>query len=323
MPASPGKQFALSGTACCLVSSLAYTAVNVCMRQLTSLRCDPSWAVFNRELVTSAVAALWLACHAVRSRPVLPFGRTLAGLLVVGLIVEAGANVGAQWALGIVGLAVAIPAQFGLMITAGAVLGRVGLGEQVSLRSAAAIALLLVALVLLGLGAEAVGRSIAGAGATAPGPLMLLLAVGAAGLAGIVYALLSTVIRHSVTRTTTPSVVAFLVPLMAVVSLGPISVYRFGFAPLLSTPREQLFLMAAAGVFNLVGFLGLIHGLQRTTVVHANVVNASQVAMAAVAGMALFHESPNLWILLGVGLTIVGIVWIDRPAEAVEEILPP
>ena len=54
--------------------------------------------------------------------------------------------------------------------------------------------------------------------------------------------------------------------------------------------------MAAAGVFNLIGFLGLIYGLQRTTVVHANVVNASQVAMAAVAGMALFHEPPNPWL---------------------------
>ena len=72
-----------------------------------------------------------------------------------------------------------------------------------------------------------------------------------------------------------------------------------------------------------MGFLGLIHGLQRTTVVHANVVNASQVAMAAMAGMALFHEPPNPWVLLGVGLTIVGIVWIDRPAEAVDEIPPP
>jgi drug/metabolite transporter (DMT)-like permease len=231
--------------------------------------------------------------------------------------------VGAQWSLGIVGLAVSVPAQFGLMITAGAALGWVGLGEQVSLRSAAAIALLIVALVLLGRGAEAVSRSIAGPGAVPPGPLLLLLAVGAAGLAGAVYALLSTVIRHSVTRTTTPSAVAFLVPLMATLTLGPLCVERFGAASLLNTPRDQLLLMAAAGVFNLIGFLGLIHGLQRTTVVHANVVNASQVAMAALAGMALFHEAPNPWVLLGVGLTIVGIVWIDRPAEAIEEIPPP
>ena len=57
--------------------------------------------------------------------------------------------------------------------------------------------------------------------------------------------------------------------------------------------------------------------------VHANVLNASQVAMAALAGMAMFHEPPNPWVLLGVGLTILGIVWIDRPAEALDEIPPP
>ena len=84
---------------------------------------------------------------------------------------------------------------------------------------------------------------------------------------------------------------------------------------LLNTPWEQLAPDGRAGVFNLIGFLAIIHGLQRTTVVHANVVSASQVAMAAVAGMALFHEPPNPWLLLGVGLTIAGILRFDRPAD--------
>jgi drug/metabolite transporter, DME family len=322
LPTVPEKRFALSGTACCLISSLAYTTGAICMRQLTNLGCDPSWAIFCRESVTSAVVAPWLVYQAVWGRPSLPSGRTLVRLLLVGLVVEGAANVAAQWSLGIVGLAVCVPAQFVLMIMAGAVLGRVGLGERVTIRSAAAIGLLLVALVLLGFGAKGIRGSITGA-AAAPGPWVLALAVGAAGAAGTVYALLSTVIRHSVTRTTTPSGVAFVVPLMAVVSLGPLCVHRFGVASLLATPGEQFAWMVAAGVFNLIGFLAVIHALQRTTVVHANVVNASQVAMAALAGMVLFREPPNPWVLLGVGLTVVGIVWIDRPAEAVDEIPPP
>ena len=164
------------------MSALAYTAVNVCMRQLTALRCDPFWAVFNRELVTTAVVARgWCTRRFAAGRPCPPDARWRR-LLLVGLLVEVVGNVCAQWALGVVGLAVTIPAQFGLMITGGAVLGRVGLGEQVSIRSAAAIALLLAALVLLGLGAEAVGRSIAAADAVAPSRLMLALAVAAAGL---------------------------------------------------------------------------------------------------------------------------------------------
>ncbi len=54
-----------------------------------------------------------------------------------------------------------IPIQSGMMIIAGASLGRVGLGERVSIRSVAAIGLLLAAFVLLGLGAETAGQSLA------------------------------------------------------------------------------------------------------------------------------------------------------------------
>ena len=92
---------------------------------------------------------------------------------------------------------------------------------------------------------------------------------------------------------------------------------------MLETPPEQFGLMIAAGVFNLIAFMALINGLQRTTVVHANAVNASQVAMAAVAGVLLFAEPPTAWVLSGVCLTVFGIVWIDRPKDAVEEIPPP
>ena len=62
-----------------------------------------------------------------------------------------------QWALGIVGLAISIPAIFGAMITGGAVLGHFWLGERVSRRSMAAIGLLLASLVLLGTGGR-IGR---------------------------------------------------------------------------------------------------------------------------------------------------------------------
>ena len=285
------------------------------MRQLTVLRCDPFWAVFNRELVTTVIVAPWLVCQAIRGRPTLPSGRTLWRILLIGLLIEAVGNVCVQWALGVVGLAVTVPVLVGAMITGGAVLGRLWLGERVSFRAWGAIAVLLIALVLLGIGAEAAGPSIAAADMISAGPLLLLLGVAAAGLAGSVFALLNITIRHSVTRTTLPTAVAFLVPLMGVISLGPLSVGRLGLEPLWTTSPGQYALMAAAGLFNLVAFLSLIHGLQRTTVVHANVVTASQVAMAACAGMILFHEPPNVFLLFGICLTIGGILSFDRPAD--------
>lgn len=294
--------------------------MNICMRQLTLLQCDPCWAIFGRESVTAILVGGWLAYQVLRGRAALPSGRALILLLLVALLVEAVGNVCNQWALGIVGLAVTIPTIFGTMITSGAIIGRFWLGESVSLRSVAAIGVLLLALVLLGLAAKAATDA---AGSRATTASVLVMAVVVAGLAGTIFALLTATIRHAVTGTVAPGVVAFLVPLMGVVSLGPISVARLGLPVLTHTSAEQFLVMAAAGVFNLIGFLAIIFGLQRTTVVYANVVNASQVAMAALAGVLLFHEAPNLWLVLGVGLTILGIVGIDRPPEAMEEVLPP
>ena len=304
---------ALTGAACCLVSALAYTAANICLRQLSRLGSDPVWTVCNKELVTVLIVGPWLLWQAARGRPALPRGSTLLRLIAVGLLIQLVGNLSTQWALGVVGLAVTIPAIFGVMITSSAVLGWVLLGERVSLRSMAALALLVASLVLLGVGAEAAGRSAAQT-EVASDPLLVALAVGAACLAGAVYSLLSVVIRHAVTQTTLPSAIALLITLMGVVSLGPLSLARLGLQQMLATPAEQGALMAAAGIFNLMGFFALIHGLQRITIVHANVLNASQVALAAVAGVLIFREPPNPWLLLGVSLTAFGILWIDRPA---------
>ena len=335
MSSTQENRHGISGAVCCLIAALAYTAANICMRQLTAVRCDPFWAIFGRELVSAMLVGPWVAYRAIRGRPTLPRGRTLGLILLVGVLIQIPGNIGVQWALGVVGLAVTIPAVFAVSITIAATLGFAVLGERVSIRSAAAIALQLASLGLLAVGAEAVGQSIAGdrpdfrVGQNgtvlleAGSPTAIALAVAAAGLAGGVYSLLNIVIRHSVTRTTLPCAVAFLVPLTALVSIGPVALIRSGVPALSSASFEEISLMAAGGFFNIIGFLALIFGLQRTTVVHANVVNASQVAMAAVAGMAIFAEPPNPWLVAGVVLTIMGIAWIDRPADAFDDIPPP
>jgi len=342
-PPGPGL-FGLSpvvaGTACCVVSALGYTAANVCMRRLTELKCDPTWAVCNKELVTVIVVGSWLLLRAVHGHRVLPPWPTLLLLALVGLATQLGANLGLQWALGKVGLALAIPAIFGVMLTASAAMGIAFLGERVSRRSVAAIGLLLVSLAFLSLGAGAVGESVSASST----PLVIAAAVGAACLAGALYALLTITIRHTVTGATRTSAVVMIITAMGVLSLGPLSVYRLGaqksaqlqqsviISPpaieppenvwklgvrqVFSTPSQHIALMLAAGTFNLIAFLAITKGLELTTVVRVNVLNASQVAMAAVAGIALFNEAPNPWLIFGVMLTIVGIVLIDRPAAA-------
>jgi DME family drug/metabolite transporter len=314
----------VAGAACCVVSALGYAAAQICLRYLSGLGADPMWVICNKELVTVVAVGPWLLYRAWRGLSVLPPGRLLGLLIVVGLANQIGANLGVQWALGVVGLAVATPAIYGVMLTASALLGLAWLGERVSRRSVLAIGLLLAALVLLGAATYATHRADAPSSAQklhAPdlqpiGPLLLALGIGAPCLAGAIYALLTTTIRHSVTSAVPIGTIVFITTLMGVLSLGPWSAWRLGTSELLGTPREQIVLMAAAGTLNLIAFLAITKGLQLTTVLHANVLNASQVAMAAVAGTLIFAEPRTPWLLAGVGLTILGVILIDRPGDA-------
>ncbi|HYW78989.1 MAG TPA: DMT family transporter, partial [Thermoguttaceae bacterium] len=269
------------------------------MRRLSELECDTIWAVCNKELVTVVVAGGWILWH----RPAWPAKRVLGILMAVGLAVQTIANPGMQWAFGVVGLAVTVPTVFGAMLTASAVLEFSVLGERLSRRSIFAIGLLLGSLALLGVAARAAGKSISLAN-----PAVVAMGVGAACVAGGIYAVLTIAIRHTVTRETPKSAVLLITTSMAVVTLGPWCVYRFGVQELLNTPTEQVWWMLAAGILNLIAFIAITKGLELTTAVHANVLNASQVGMAAIAGMTMFNEPLTGWLVVGVALTLVGIV---------------
>ncbi len=101
---------------------------------------------------------------------------------------------------------------------------------------------------------------------------------------------------------------------MGVVCLSAVSLDRIGLS-MAATPPDRLAWMVASGVFNLIGFLLISKGLQLTALVHANVINASQVAFGAVAGILLFREASNLWLIAGIGLTVAGIIHIGRPGR--------
>jgi drug/metabolite transporter (DMT)-like permease len=287
---------------------------NICMRKVSALHCDPIWATCCKESVTAGVVGPILLVQALRGITVLPSFRILALLAAVGLANQVVGNAGAQWAFGVVGLAVIIPTTYGTLLIAGAVLGRVMLGEHVSPRTAVALAVLLLSIAVLGCGAGAASRSVAAASdAAAPGTLLVGLAIVAGCLTGMIYAILGTTMRHCLTGTTSLGIVLFVITFMGTLSLGPMSVCRLGLPSLLATPPEHCAWLLGGGFFNLLGFVAVAKGLQLTTVVRVNMLNVSQVALAAVGGIVLFSEPPTPWLLLGVALTIAGIFLMGGP----------
>jgi len=304
----------LAGTVCCLVSALGYTGTHLCGRQLSDLQADPMWVICIKESVTVIVVGPWLLYRAFRRRRVLPPRRVLAALVLVGLAVQLAGNVPSQWAYGVVGLAITVPAIFAVMLIASAVMGLVFLGERVSRQSAAAIGLLVASIMLLSLGAGEAGKALA----KSADPWLVPLGVAAACLAGAMYATLTVVIRNAVTGRVPAATIVFITTGMGVLSLGILCIGRLGIEQLLDTPPDKFAWMLASGTLNLVAFLAIAKGLQLTTVVRANVLSASQVAMAAVAGMAFFGESRSPWLIAGIVLTVVGVVLIDRPGRDVQ-----
>ncbi|MCC6126642.1 MAG: DMT family transporter [Pirellulales bacterium] len=303
------------GLGCCALAALSYAASNVCSRQMTTMRLDPVWVTCGKETAAFSFAVGWALFRRRRGLPVFPPRIEIGILILVGLAVQLIGNLGSFWTMGKIGLVIAIPTNSGSQLLTCALFGWLILGERVSFRSGVALGALMIALVLLGLGAEAARGSLTPsdpAGATVPLAVCVSLAVG------VVYAAMSIAMRRSMNRSVERCAILFFISGVGIATMWPLSFFRLGLSGMAATSSQALAWMLAASFFNLVGFLGFAKGLQLTTVVHANFLNATQVALLAVAGMAFFHEPNNPWLIFGVLTTLLGILLIDRPPEAVD-----
>jgi drug/metabolite transporter (DMT)-like permease len=265
------------------------------------------------------MAVLLILAQFVRGKAVFPPKREMAILLAVGAAVQLIGNMGFLWSMSKVGLAVTIPANSSTQLVICAIFGWLILGERVSFRSKWAIAILIVALALLGAGlATADARSTVEAGSSS---FSAILGVAVACIAGTSFASLSIAMRRSMTLRIPQSTLLLFVAGVGVATMWPLSIYRVGIDGLLATTPTMWLWLLGAGVFNLIGFFGFAKGLELTSVVHASVLSASQVAMAAAIGMVCFGEPRDAWLILGVLMTVLGIVLIDRPPEAEAEVM--
>jgi drug/metabolite transporter, DME family len=325
LPTSPrtaGLNPALVGLACGLFSSVIYTCANICLRAVA--HCDPFWVSCVKAVPTTLAAGVILAIHVARGRRWRPGGRTLLLLVSTGLLAQLGGNVAFQYSLGVVGLALGVPLTLGTLIIGGAVMGRVWLGEPVTPRSAMAMGVLIASILVLSLGAEQARGAIGVAEAGKPWEVWpLILGVTAACLSGLAYAVLGAVIRRMVQGETPVAVTLFVISAVGVVSLGLASLGRLGWDGMLATDPGELSRMWWAGVFNAVAFFSLTKALELAPVVHVNAVNTSQTALAGIAGIFFFNEPLTPTLAIGVVLTAIGLMLIDRsnpPVEATEPV---
>jgi drug/metabolite transporter (DMT)-like permease len=300
------------GTMLCLVSALGYSTVNLLLRKLGT-RYDPVWIIWVKETITIVPLVPWLAWRVVRSVPDRTMVRAIMGLAGIGLLTNTVATPPLVWAMGVIGVAIAVPLSLGVNLIACAAFGRWYLGERVSARTVLAMTLLTLSVALLSMGAVRANESISGS-ALAARPIWVALALLASCTAGVIYGGLNVVIRRAATGGIALPVIAFIVPAMGAITLAPASLRSTETFQVLADAPEDWLVLLACGMLNLMAFLAIIKGLQMTSVVRANVLTASQAAIAAVGGLLFFAEAASPALVLGISLTVAGMTLIDQPA---------
>ena len=299
-------QLLLIGTVCGAISAIGYSIANIFLRQLVD--CDPIWVSTIKTVPTILLALPWLLLRRRAGLPESNHHRSLITVLVIGLCASLLGNVAFQWSLGVVGLTVAVPIIFGAMLVSSPLLSQAVLGEVVSKRTFLAMGILILSILLLSARIDPIEGQQPGTGTT------LLVAVLLLCVAGIAYTALGVGIRYGLDHGLSMPTTLCIISISGFLFLGALSLQGIGWSEMLATSPEDLTSMLLAGVFNAVAFLALIKAIHLTSVTYVNLINASQVAIAAISGVLLFHEKLTTLMMIGVILTIAGLMLMQRPS---------
>jgi drug/metabolite transporter (DMT)-like permease len=297
-----------------ICAAVGYSGTNLALRQL-AIPNDPGWAVWvtaNKAIPAALIAWFMIIVQWSKGQPGLPPGRMIWRLILVGLVMQYGGNFMFQWSLSLGGLAVTVPICFSMLIIAGAWMSRLVCGEEISRKTMGAIGILIVSVAVLSSGAGSATASMGHEHSL----LTTTLAIVSAAVSGIAYGATGVVVRRLVTGTLTiPS------SLVVLSTTGAVTMTAHAF--LLDGPTKLFALseghwpaIIGAGVMNAAAFFAVAGSLKRIPVTFLNILNASQNAMCAIGGVMLFAE-PTTWpLIIGCGLTIFGILLVDRGRQA-------
>ncbi len=286
----------VAGAICGMVSAIVYTMSNIALRQCVDV--DPILVSAVKAAPTVVFLGPFLIWMRLTGQTIATSLRQVPRFMVASLLGQLIGNGAFQVALGIIGLAVAVPITLGVLIVCSAVLGRVLLKEEVHRRKVVAMVTLIVAVFIL-----------SSPGATLPkASAPVWLGALCAAASGAAYAYFGVTMRRALTGGVSGPATMFISGAVGTVSLWSITFARLGAAPLAEIAIDQWWIMIAAGVFNFTAFVALSLALKALPVVAVNLINASQVAMAAVAGVILFAEPVTASLIIGIGLTCAGLM---------------
>lgn len=303
------------GGACGLLAAVGYSAANVALR--ASVETDALLVSAMKAVPTILACAPLLTWMAWRGRPCVTSWRTFP-LLIVGTITgQLLGNFLFQVALGIIGLALAVPLNLSAMIISGALFGKWILGDPVSRRTMVAIAVLIAASVMLSLGSDSSAINQAVSWQTLAGGLVAITVSGAA------YSFFGVTMRRSLRQGITVPLAMLTSGITGVTLLFPLAWWQVGPQAIADTSVQQWAMMATAGLMNTAAFFMLSFSLRSIPVVAVNLLNATQAMMAALMGVLLFAEPLTATLIGGSLLTVAGLIVLGTGSRRLPNVPPP
>lgn len=292
------------GLLCGAISALLYTITNICLRQLEDV--DIVWVSAIKALPTLIVVAPLVAWSASQGKQNFTSKSDAAWLIATSLCVQILGNVGFQFALSVLGLTISVPIVLGAMLVGGALIGKWVLGEPIGMRKVVSIILLIIATIALSYGAQS--QTPPAESDSNVSVSLVTLALIANVLSGLAYAVLGTMLRKSMQSGMSLPATLFVISTVGCLLLVGWSYFRLGVEGMLTTTREDLWFMIAAGVFNAAAYFAMAKSLKELPVLYVQILNASQAAISAAAGWYFFQESLTNLVLLGLALTAAGMI---------------
>ncbi len=297
-----------------MISATSYSAANLALRGLSGRDDGFAWAVWVtsvKALPTFVVASVLLMRRYSQGKELYPTRKPIPALILAALVMQFGGNLGFQLALVQIGLAITVPLVFAFIILAGALLGRMFLGDAVSPRTVLAMVIMTFSIILLSYAAT-LNETDQAAAATSGIVGIIWLGIFWAVVSGLSYGVNGVVIRRVAQRALPVESMLVIYSGTGLVTLVPLGFALMGSQRIGAINPDEWQMMLMAGIFNAIAFFSITNALKLMNISHVNVINASQNAMCAVAAVLIFAEPPSAPMVVGILLSMCGLAVLDR-----------
>ena len=262
--------------------------------------------LFIRESVATLVALPIVIVGLIRHTIPANQWRFWGLLFGVSCLMQVLGNITYIWLFDMAGIAIALSCVWMGGLFSAQTFDLLCLKERFNVRTFIGLTIVLAAVCCIGIGLGLSDNTLSDLSQFGAGAIALII------LGGLLVGIMNSSTMASV-RVAHNNNVPFWVPILIVpgsgtIVLGILSCMEHSSGILTALTYQQFGVAFLAGAANLIAFAALVKGLGTTSLAYMNLLNASQVALGALAGIFWFMEPSNGFIITGIILTIAAIL---------------